>query len=53
VVYVVFDEREKKDWILQRMNESTSTSHGSMDDRVTDAELEASFSYLKQKISFS
>jgi hypothetical protein len=51
VVYMVFDEQEKKDWILQRMNESSSTSEGRMENRVTEAELEAGFDYLKLKAS--
>ena len=53
VAFVVFDEQEKKDWILQRMNESSSTSEGNMDNRVTEAELEAGFDYLKLKVPLS
>jgi hypothetical protein len=50
VVYMVFDEQEKKDWILQRMNDPSSTSEGNMDNMVTEAELETGFDYLKLKV---
>jgi hypothetical protein len=52
-VYMVFDEQEKKDWIIQRMNESSSTSQGNMDNIVREPELEAGFDYLKHKVPLS
>jgi hypothetical protein len=53
VVYMVFDEQEKKDWIIQRMNEPSSTSQGNMDNIVREPELEAGFDYLKHKVPLS
>ena len=53
VVYMVFDEQEKKDWILQRLNEPSSTSEDNVDNRVTAAELDAGFDYLKHKLPLS
>lgn len=53
VVYMVFDEQEKKDWIIQRMNESSSTSQRNMDNIVTESELAAGFYYLRHKVPLS
>jgi hypothetical protein len=53
VVYMVFDEQEKRDWILQSLNEWSSTSQDNMDNRVTAAELEGGFDYLKHKVPLS
>jgi hypothetical protein len=53
VVFMVFDEQEKKDWIIQRMNESSSTSQRNMDNIVTESELEAGFDYLRHKVLLS